>query len=372
MDINGRSSQVGTDGPPTDAQLMPPPPNRLLSRTATPYVTLDQAGNIARALQTVVQRGEGLGVDSPKRAKKPNWDSYFDTRENVEVPGRGSFQVYRAGKSGPVLFCLHGGGYTGLTWACMVSNLPLEQYQVVAMDMRGHGGTVCTDNTDYSVETLSKDVVEVARALYGPDGTCWPKIVLVGHSMGGALVAHIAASEEIHSLAAVVVIDVVEGTAMESLPHMKIVLEQRPRHFPSVEEAVCWALSHHVVQSEEAALISMPSQLRPATPPGQGFVWRTPLEDTCPYWEGWFKDLSRIFLSARVPKLLVLAGTDRLDTPLNIAQMQGKFQLALIPAGHCIQEDEPFRLAEMILNFFNCFRLTTGGEKVGIPSKNKP
>jgi hypothetical protein len=33
----------------------------------------------------------------------------------------------------------------------------------------------------------------------------------------------------------------------------------------------------------------------------------------------------------------VLAGIERLDTPLNIAQMQGKFQLALIPAGHCIQ-----------------------------------
>ena len=74
------------------------------------------------------------------------------------------------------------------------------------MDMRGHGGTVCADNTDFSVETLSADVVEVAKALYGPDGAFWPKIVLVGHSMGGALVAHIAASQKIPSLAAVVVI----------------------------------------------------------------------------------------------------------------------------------------------------------------------
>eukprot|EP00959_Pyramimonas_sp_CCMP1952_P203729 4260287-Pyramimonas_sp.AAC.2 len=130
----------------------------------------------------------------------------------------GSFQVYRAGNSGPVLFCLHGGGYTALTWACMVftphhlqpassavAGLPADQYQVVAMDMRGHGGTICADNTDYSVDTLSADMVEVAKALYGPDDAQWPKIVLVGHSMGGALAAHIAASDKLPSLAAVVV-----------------------------------------------------------------------------------------------------------------------------------------------------------------------
>lgn len=31
------------------------------------------------------------------------------------------------------------------------------------------------------------------------------------------------------------------------------------------------------------------------------------------------------------PQILILAGTDRLDKPLTIGQMQGKFQLALLP-----------------------------------------
>ena len=32
-----------------------------------------------------------------------------------------------------------------------------------------------------------------------------------------------------------------------------------------------------------------------------------------------------------MPKLLLLAGTDRLDRVLTIGQMQGRFQLALLP-----------------------------------------
>jgi protein phosphatase methylesterase 1 len=40
--------------------------------------------------------------------------------------------------------------------------------------------------------------------------------------------------------------------------------------------------------------------------------------------------------------VLVLAGTDRLDTELMIGQMQGKFRVVVLAdCGHCIQEDVP-------------------------------
>ena len=39
--------------------------------------------------------------------------------------------------------------------------------------------------------------------------------------------------------------------------------------------------------------------------------------------EDWFKGLSGKFLASRAGKLLLLAGTDRLDKPLMIGQMQG-------------------------------------------------
>ncbi len=59
------------------------------------------------------------------------------------------------------------------------------------------------------------------------------------------------------------------------------------------------------------------------------------------------------FLSARCAKLLILAGTDRLDKELMIGQMQGKFQLVVIPeAGHFVQEDVPEKTAEIAVEFF--------------------
>lgn len=54
---------------------------------------------------------------------------------------------------------------------------------------------------------------------------------------------------------------------------------------------------------------------------------------------GWFTSLSKLFLSARTARLLVLAGTERLDRELMIGQMQGKFQLSVITGvGHMLQE----------------------------------
>ena len=41
-----------------------------------------------------------------------------------------------------------------------------------------------------------------------------------------------------------------------------------------------------------------------------------------------------MYLSVTAPKILMLAGTDRLDKPLTIGQMQGKFQMSLLPQVH--------------------------------------
>ncbi|KAG6833113.1 Protein phosphatase methylesterase 1 [Tephrocybe sp. NHM501043] len=49
--------------------------------------------------------------------------------------------------------------------------------------------------------------------------------------------------------------------------------------------------------------------------------------------------LDHTFLQARTARILILAGADRLDNELMIGQMQGKFQMAVIPGvGHMLQE----------------------------------
>ena len=54
----------------------------------------------------------------------------------------------------------------------------------------------------------------------------------------------------------------------------------------------------------------------------------------------------------------MLAGTDRLDKDLMIAQMQGKLQVVMLPScGHCIQEDAPGIVAGHLMAFKARYKL---------------
>ena len=85
-------------------------------------------------------------------------------------------------------------------------------------------------------------------------------------------------------------------------------------------------------KSSEAASISLPSQLKKEMAvTRERYVWRTDLSASAPHWKGWYTGLSQLFLDVPAPKILMLAGSDRLDKTLTIGQMQGKFQMSLLP-----------------------------------------
>jgi pimeloyl-ACP methyl ester carboxylesterase len=253
--------------------------------------------------------------------------------------------------------------------------------------------------------------------------------VVVGHSMGGAIAVHLVlslAAQGFH-VAGLFVLDVVEGTAIESLPHMVRVLASRPTSFVNVERGVAWALEHRLTRNPEAARVSLPGMLRAVEnvkgvqvkvvqdihhdhdhdeneenddeddddgvrrdddddrprPVGTGGIglglglglgmvhgsgdhdasgranpypnpnpnpkvvepgddhtvmWRVPLMRSRKYWQGWYEGLSGAFLRTPCPRVLMLAGTDRLDKELLVGHMAGKFQLVVVQeAGHAIQ-----------------------------------
>ena len=88
------------------------------------------------------------------------------------------------------------------------------------------------------------------------------------------------------------------------------------------------------IRNKTSARVSVPSLLYEdptPTDPTKPWIWRTNLSETKPFWENWFVGLSRKFLEARGGKLLLLAGTDRLDKELMIGQMQGTFHLPPFP-----------------------------------------
>ena len=68
-------------------------------------------------------------------------------------------------------------------------------------------------------------------------------LIIIGHSLGGALAIHVTADVSFTkemTVVALVVIDVVEGSAMESLASMNYFLKHRPTSFPSMSKAIEW------------------------------------------------------------------------------------------------------------------------------------
>lgn len=67
-------------------------------------------------------------------------------------------------------------------------------------------------------------------------------------SMGGSIAckATIEALNEPYQkrIQGLVVIDVVEGTAMEALPFMEKIVNERPKSFPSYEKAIEWRYNY--------------------------------------------------------------------------------------------------------------------------------
>ncbi|KAI5450636.1 Protein phosphatase methylesterase 1 [Naganishia albida] len=304
--------------------------------------------------------------------------SYFTQALEIDPPSRNiTFRAYYTPSSissdaaqttgkrsrGSVLVCHHGGGLAGTTFACLAKSVrecSRGELGVLAFDARDHGKTRTDPEEDsrvVSFDNLQQDFIALIKQVF-PDANGAPDLLLLGHSMGASPVVSSTPllQKDGYKVVGVIVLDVVEGTAVEALPLMKNILSQRPTKFNSVEEAIQWHISSGAVRNLESARVSVPALLVPLPnrkEESHEVVWRTDLVATAPYWEEWYLHLSSSFLSARAAKLLVLAGQERLDRELMVGQMQGKFQLEVLPdVGHYLHEDKPEKLAAVIVDFW--------------------
>jgi protein phosphatase methylesterase 1 len=182
--------------------------------------------------------------------------------------------------------------------------------------------------------------------------------------VGGALSIRLAASGLLPVIGCLCV-DLVEGSAVASLEHMRAAVAARPPAFPSLAAAIEWAVRAAVVLNPESARVSIPPQLVASAPPPRSssaaaepppeaasWRWRTDLLASEVYWSGWYSGLSSLFLSLRCPKLLLLASVDRLDREMSVGQMQGKLQVEVVRGcGHAVQEDQPRETARLMLDW---------------------
>ncbi|KAF3046367.1 Protein with carboxyl methyl esterase activity [Didymella heteroderae] len=300
--------------------------------------------------------------DSSSASSMSSTDYYAQEFYLEREEPRSKFHVYLtppASLQSPLLVLHHGAGSSAMSFALAAKEIrkAMPGIGILAVEAREHGSVVwdkdgAVDN-DLSVDLLGRDMVDMILLTQQKMGwTELPTLVLIGHSLGGAVVTHVANMGMLdNKILGFSVLDVVEGSAMEALKHMQAYLRTRPKLFDNLNAAIDWHIRSRTLRNVESARASVPS-LFMQTSTGGRWVWKTDLSRTESYWENWFTGMSAKFLSGKGAKLLLLAGTDRLDKELMIGQMQGKFQLSVFPAaGHFLQEDQPEKTADVIIEF---------------------
>lgn len=313
-----------------------------------------------------------LGFNRPLKKRNKileprSWDEYFEQKLKLST-SRGEFCTYWSPPSNskaPIFICQHGAGSSGLTFALLTKTIRKKMKEedngeeiggVLAFDMRGHGETQCEKvNEPFALNTLVEDFFSVVERIQKEEYNENP-LILIGHSLGGSIVADAAMQKRLKNVAGLVVLDVVEGLTIEALDSMNKVLSTFPPKFSSLNAAIEWHLSQRHLRDKESAAVSVPPLLKKkknSNNNNEEYTWIMDLKSTEKYWKEWFEGLSGKFLKSPAARLLILAGTDRLDKELMIGQMQGKYQLMVFnEAGHFLQEDCADRTAVTLIDFW--------------------
>ena len=265
--------------------------------------------------------------------------------------------IYYSNTSGPILLCLHGAGHSALSFSLLAYYS--KNVKVVSFDFRGHGFNISEPKNDLSMNTLISETKNVLLEI----NTLFPNetILILGHSLGGAVAVKSVCdifknkfnNDLYNKIQGLIVIDVIEGSAMEALPNMIDFVNKRKNNFNNVNEAIDYMVNSQI-NNLESCEISIPPLLKEGKDEKGKKVlqWKTDLISSEKYWKEWYNNLSNDFLSIKIPKALILTDTNELDTPLTIGHMQGKFKLVVIKGtGHFVHEDKPKSVIQHIFLF---------------------
>jgi protein phosphatase methylesterase 1 len=196
--------------------------------------SLDDSSSSASSTGTIVpspgKKLFGMSKDSsrPRSGALP-WSDFF-TQELYFDHGEAdtysiTHHVYLSPPtgSGPLFVTHHGAGSSGLSFATFTREIQvlLPTAGVLSLDARGHGGTTTNNPSspvqegqpDLTLDTLSSDLAFVVQET--ASRMSWaqlPDIILIGHSLGGAVITDVANKRLLgSSLLGYGVLDVVEG-----------------------------------------------------------------------------------------------------------------------------------------------------------------
>jgi pimeloyl-ACP methyl ester carboxylesterase len=106
------------------------------------------------------------------------WPHVVPSKDGTPI----SYEVYGAGE--PTLVFVHGWSCDGRYWRAQVPYFS-KNHRVVVLDLAGHGHSGLS-RSNYTMKAFGEDVRAVVEAINGRS------VILIGHSMGGAVIAEAA------------------------------------------------------------------------------------------------------------------------------------------------------------------------------------
>lgn len=235
--------------------------------------------------------------------------------------------------SGDPLLAIHGVSAHGRRFVPMASKA-FPSFRVIAPDLRGHGKSP-GGRGDGSPVRIEDHLDDLLRVL---DDADVERCVVVGHSFGGCLGAHLLASspERVSSL---VLMDPAIGLSMERTTQLADLMIGGDRHYESLDALV---MARRAGRSESAVPYSDADTRVAALETAEG--WRTPW-DPAVVRTAW-AEMSRPLPALRVPRPTLLLDATQAELVGSAqhqhfaAQLGGALEVERMDLGHMLYWDD--------------------------------
>lgn len=242
---------------------------------------------------------------------------------------------HRTGGDGPTVVFAHGLTDNGACWTRLVNDLG-SSYDCIMVDARGHGQTSASA-TGYSFEEQADDLIAFIQALE------LDRPVIMGHSLGGAVCAIVAAKAP----------GVIRAAILEDPAF--ITAEPNPSRSD-------WPDRHRATKSlSHAELVAQGQSNNPLWSPDTFDNWARAKHETrmeiFNVLEEMPPDFRKNTANYGVP-VLMITGDDALGVVVSAAMaaelqaLSSQLSVVNVPgAGHCIRYEQPERVAEIVKGF---------------------
>jgi pimeloyl-ACP methyl ester carboxylesterase len=248
----------------------------------------------------------------------------------------------------PSCVLLHGFGHHSRIWDPLARRLHAD-YEVVALDFRGHGDSAWDRQSDYSHETLQQDLQALISALK------LTNFHLLGHSLG-ARIAMLYAAEQPQQVSSLTIMDTGPEASRKGIQRIRSEAANQPAFFADMAEFQRWLRTRHPLARAsglqslyEHGLQASGEQWRAKTDPAfvrelwrQDFAGAANDPDNLPLTQKLWQCLSKASCPTLVLKGQISSILSRDVAKTMVEHYLVRGQLDVVPmAGHAVLLDNP-------------------------------